>query len=124
MNRSGFVSNSSSSSFILSSKKEKVKFQIEFDLMDYAEESYIGKEQIYDNVAKMTGYTKGELAMFMLGLKDLELEKNFVEMLHAANRGENIYTGRYEDFINSYLDIAITNRQLTNVNIITTGGIV
>jgi hypothetical protein len=49
--RHGFVSNSSSSSFVVSGKREdmKCKINIEIDLRQYADEIVTTKEELYNN---------------------------------------------------------------------------
>ena len=82
--RSGFVSNSSSSSFIASSKTGKITITIEVDLSEYA-------KHVITNVEQLDAYFEQIKENYEDGISTAK-RKIYID---ALDRGEKIYQGSF-----------------------------
>jgi molybdopterin converting factor small subunit len=104
--RAGFVSNSSSSSFIIKTKEDykKLELNITVDLTKYFDLTKVSTiKQLQDAYIKKYFYKNLEDFYSFAGVSELE---KFEKMSKEIEDGKNIYIGKieYEDFLYSYLN--------------------
>jgi hypothetical protein len=105
--RKGWVSNSSSSSFIISTKENKsLKVMVEMDLSKCVEETLTTKEEVEKYVIYQHGW--GDTTLKEV-LKDSEyIEEQYNDMIKAIDNCEVVYvlsgsSDDYDDPVGSYL---------------------
>lgn len=105
--RSGFVSNSSSSSFIVAvkkGKKAKVKLELEVDLADYSNTTLSNKEDVLAYLKDHYGYEKGDF-------NDNYVVKIYTTIMEYINNGDEIIVGSFSS------DGNITEEYLCNTGL-------
>lgn len=109
--RNGFVSNSSSSSFILAipkeSAKDKVQFKIEGDLTKYADETLKTKKDV--------------IAYFKDDLCCNEDDENFIKALEAIDKGFVVIVGSLSDESDDPIQVALCFAEEKDISITTKG---
>ncbi len=83
--RKGFVSNSSSSSFMVSALDSKIELKLTIDLSDYARYGYVLK-----NHQDVNQYLSDNFC-------DDDVNELRTQMIAAIDRGETIYQGSFGD---------------------------
>ena len=117
--RSGFVSNSSSSSFIVAAKKGKtnVKLELEVDLADYLDGDPIA------TVDELTRFYKEE---YDSEESELVTDSNFQAAKKAIEKGQVIYMGSFSDQSDNNLERFLCEQGIPehtkNITIIQSGG--
>ena len=117
--RTGFVSNSSSSSFIVAAKKgkTKVKLELEVDLADYLDGDPI------TTVEELIRFYKDE---FDYDATDLDNDADFKASKKAIQSGQVVYRGSFSDQSDNNLERFLCEQGIPentkNINIIQGGG--
>lgn len=84
--RQGFVSNSSSSSFIIvadSKKKLKTKITIDVDFNDFVDETFNNSDSFIKYLKEYYGLTEEEIME----------RKHYIKAIEAINKGNTVYIG-------------------------------
>lgn len=94
--RNGFVSNSSSSSFIISKKgsiDKKVTIAVEVDLSDFVSETFTTKEEVIEHIKDE--YCYGGYSLEKMFEDEPYVKEQYDNMMAAIERGEVIYKGLF-----------------------------
>jgi len=99
--RNGFVSNSSSSSFVvaLDPKKTKIKIEIEVDLETYAHKQITTLEEVEEHFKEEDTYGKRD-------------EERYKVFLKAIKEGKTVFVGSFSDDGDDAIGTMLCNRGL------------
>ena len=111
--RNGFVSNSSSSSFIIAAKDEPLKVVMEVDLNSFSDK-ITTKQELEYKIKSTYGWDKATLKEIFED--DEWLEENYIKALEAIEAGKIIYWGSasYNE-TNDPIEFMIGNGGLSNI---------
>ena len=116
--RQGFVSNSSSSSFIVAAKDSKVKIEIEIDLEDYCKGYYGSDVTIFKTRESLTAYY---LSNYYVGSIEKLSEsdpigfKDYQRCLTEIESGKTVYVGSASSESDDGVEQMICNNGLSGL---------